>query len=76
MWATLVRHGFIDRPDWIIVSETVPLGTRYKVVSPVKRKGIILNTLTNEKREVDCYLIEGNGSKGMMVADVLEITED
>lgn len=76
MWAKLVRRHFKDRPDWQIIGDEVPLGKRYRVgiLHPLTRKGIIINTETNERRVVDCiFVIDDNNSMGMMVAEMLEI---
>lgn len=76
MWAKLKTHHFEGRPDWIIVDESVPIGKQYRVgiLNPLTRKGVIINTLTGERREVDCiFVIDDNGGMGMMVAEMLEI---
>ena len=48
----LLRHAFADRPDWIVVNESVPLGTKYQLLSPFGRRGTLVNTDTKEEREV------------------------
>jgi hypothetical protein len=76
MWAKLVKRHFDGRPDWVIVKEDVPLGKRYRIgiTHPLTRPGVIVNTLTGEKRKVDCiFVIDDNNSIGMMVAEMLEI---
>lgn len=80
MWARLARHTFKDRPDWIIINEDVPIGKLYKIqmnlmgAHPFKRGGIIENSVTGERRPVECVLVtDEQGNTGMMVLEMLEI---
>ena len=67
----LVRHTFPDRPDWLVMDESTPLGTLYYVLD--KKDGFILRNLqTNESRPVTCYLLDGNGDVGWMPIDCFE----
>lgn len=65
MIVQLVRHSFPDRPDWLIVDESVPLGTRYEVIG-YNRDMTILNATLKEAREIDAYLLAGNGGVGWL----------
>lgn len=70
MKVRLVRHTFIDEPDWEVVSESVPLGTEYEVLG--YQRMTIINLDTKRHKVVPCYLIRGNGSEGWMPTDCLE----
>jgi hypothetical protein len=65
MKVELVRHSFPDRPDWILINETVPLGTRYEVLGYDSRY-TIENLLFHEKRNIEVYLLRENGHEGWL----------
>lgn len=80
MKAKLVRHAFEDRPDWIVIKESVPLGKIYNVVPAPKRyqTGVLVNTITGEKRNVSLVMsVDENGKpNGLMITDMIELIVD
>ena len=69
----LVRYSFPDDPDWVIIEESVPLGTIYKVLG-VAKDITITNENLNKSKVVDCYIVlrDGDYMPGYMPADLLE----
>ena len=65
MIVKLIRHNFPDRPDWLIIEETVPLGTRYEVIG-YDRELMISNSLLKEVRAIEAYLVSGNNGMGWL----------
>lgn len=78
MFVKLVRHSLPDRPDWIIIDESVPLGTRYEVMgfASIDTGLILMNELTKEKRPVEDYLLKGNNSMGYLPTGCFEEDTD
>ncbi len=68
---TLKRHTFKDRPDWVVVNESVPLGTEYQIFG-LKADIYIKRLDTGEERQVLCYLVtrEGDNHPGYIPCDV------
>lgn len=70
----VIRRHLSDRPDWQILRDEIPIGTKYIVVGePIELK--LKNDELNEERQVMCYYVIGNGKRGYMVADVLQIED-
>ena len=65
MKVQLVRHSFPDRPDWILIEETVSLGTIYEVMA-YSRDFMIINEILREKREIEAYFVKGNHGEGWL----------
>lgn len=82
MWAKLISHTLIDRPDWGIVKEDVPLGKLYRVLTHpvhgiVYRTAELHNLETGEKREVEVYtLYDGESPVGCMPVGLFELIDD
>ena len=72
MKVKLQRHGFIDKQDWILVFEDIPLGTEYEVLE-LHQNVTIQNILTGEVKQIDCYLVDGNGGMGLLPCEIFEI---
>ena len=61
---TLKRHYWPDDPNWIIINESVPLGTEYKVLG-FEKLTIINFELGRKRSSVPCYLVQrGNEDPG------------
>lgn len=74
MFVQLVRHSFPDRPDWILISEHVPLGTRYEVMA-YNRDIEIYNSVLKETRNIEVYFVKGNGNSGWLPKICFETIE-
>lgn len=74
MLVKLVRHTFPDRPDWIIVEESVPIGTIYEVLG-YDRDFLIINEELREARPVGAFLLKGNDSMGWLPSVCFERIE-
>ena len=72
----LVRYHMPGRPDWLILSETVPLGTVYEVLG-YDRDTVLFNDDLQEAVQMDAYLVKGNNDMGWLPTVVFEtIKED
>lgn len=78
MRVRLARYNFPDNPEWIIMSETIPLGTEYEVVGyRAENEGFtITNLYTKEQKPVACYLLKGNGDTGWLPTCCFEPIEE
>jgi len=65
MQVKLVRHTFPDRPDWIIIDESIPLGKIYEVLG-YDRQFIIINTQLNIARPVGAFLLRDSNEEGWL----------
>lgn len=75
MKVKLIRHSLPDRPDWVIMDESVPLGTEYEVLGYESRMELHSSEL-NESRIIEAYFLDGNGDKGFMPAGLFERIEE
>jgi hypothetical protein len=75
MKVKLIRHTFPDDKEWIIVDETVPLGTEYEVMG-YDRDMIIANGYTGQMKHVECYLLAGNGDVGFLPTCLFEAVHE
>lgn len=75
MKVQLVRHAFPDKPNWIIVSKEVPIGTKYEVIG-YDRDYTIFNLDSNEIRPVEAYFLIGNGGSGWLPTVCFEIVRE
>lgn len=71
MTVELVRHNFPDRPNWILISESVPLGTKFEVLG-YDAHYMIGNINFDEVREIEVYLLSGHGDIGWLPAVCFE----
>lgn len=74
MKVKLVRHTFPDRPDWVLIEESVPLGTIYEVIG-YDAEVSIYNQELKETRKQDHYIVIGNGDKGYLPTCVFEVVK-
>ena len=65
MIVKLIRHNFPDRPDWIVINEAVPLGTRYEVIGYDSRFTIV-NFISHEMKPVEVYLLKVDIAKNQL----------
>ncbi len=75
MTVQLIRRNFPDRPDWPVVGENVPIGTRYEVLG-YERGMSILNLISGEMRDVECYFLLGNNGTGWMPTVCFEVVKE
>lgn len=65
MLVKLVRHTFPDRPDWVIVEKSVPIGTVYEVLG-YDRDFVIINEELREVRPVGAFFLKREDSMGWL----------
>ena len=73
MRVKLSRHALEDRPDWIIIDQTIPLGTEYDVLG--FDDALTLKNPLYGTRSVKCYLVirEGGGPAGWLPAGCFDV---
>lgn len=78
MWAKLISHTFPDRPDWILVRDTVLLGKIYRVIPriPLFLEGNVINLETGEQRKITTVLVEDAQEWGLMPTCVFEFVDE
>jgi hypothetical protein len=75
MLVKLVRHTFPDRPDWVLIEESVPIGTIYEVYG-FDRDFVIMNHLLKEARPISAFLLKRNDEMGWLPTVCFERIED
>lgn len=75
MIVKLIRHTFPDKPDWIIMSPEIPIGTRYEVIG-YDRDFTIVNLDSHERRLVEVYFLLRNGSSGWLPTICFEMVRE
>lgn len=65
MLVKLVRHTFPDRPDWVLIEESVPVGTVYEVHG-YDRDFVVLNEQLREARPISAYLLKRDDEMGWL----------
>lgn len=74
MLVKLVRHTFPDRPDWVIIEESVPIGTVYEVLG-YDRDFVIINEQLHEIRPIGAFLVKREDEAGWLPAICFERVE-
>ena len=74
MMVKLVRHTFPDRPDWVIIEESVPLGTVYEVLG-YDRDFLIVNEELREIRPIGAFLLSRDNEMGWLPSICFERVE-
>ena len=75
MQVKLVRRTMPGRPDWVILNETVPLGTIYEVVG-YDRDTVLVNEELKEAVPMDAYLVIGNNDMGWLPTVCFETVKE
>ncbi len=75
MLVKLVRHTFPDRPDWIIIEESIPLGKLYEVIG-YDSEFIMLNHELREARPVGAFLLKDEKETGWLPCVCFEKVDD
>lgn len=75
MLVKLVRHSFPDRPDWIIIEESIPLGKIYEVRG-YDSEFIILNSQLREVRPIGAFLLRDDKEEGWLPCVCFEKVDD
>lgn len=60
--AILIRHSHPNNPDWVIIDESVPLGTTYECLGFCQ--DILLASQKFGTDTVDCLLLKRDGDTG------------
>ena len=83
MWAKLISRTLINRPDWVIVKDDVPLGKLYQIVEVPKGSGKIFRIAelchpdTGELIDVEILtLVDSFGQIHYMPVGLFEIIKD
>lgn len=75
MVVQLVRHHVPNRPDWIVVSEKIPIGTKYEVIG--YDSGFdMMNLDLGELIPVEAYFLIGNSGSGWMPTFCFEVVKE
>jgi hypothetical protein len=75
MKVKLVRYHLPGRPEWMVLSETVPLGTVYEVFG-YDRGFVLVNEELKEAIPMDAYFLVGNNSEGWLPTVVFETVRE
>jgi len=75
MKVKLIRHTFPDDTAWIIIDETVPLGTEYEVMG-YDRDMVMVDGYTGRMKHVECFLLAGNGDVGFLPTCLFEAVDN
>lgn len=75
MQVKLVRYHLPGRPEWLILDESVPLGTIYEVLG-YDRDTVLMNDELKEAIPVDAYLVRGNNDVGWLPTVVFETVKE
>jgi hypothetical protein len=71
----LIRHNLKHDPTWVIVNETVAIGTLYEVIA-YESSMLLINHETGKWYNTPTYYVEGNGGEGFMPCELFEAILD
>jgi hypothetical protein len=69
--AKLIRHNLKHDPAWVIINETVAIGTVYEIIG-YESKMLLSNPDTGKWYETPAYYLIGNGGQGYLPCELFE----